>query len=43
MTEPGQVAGEGLLEALEQMDEGERDKQYARWKKAVERTLDWTD
>ncbi|MBE2320966.1 glycerol kinase GlpK [Solirubrobacter sp. CPCC 204708] len=26
-----------------QMDEGEREAQYARWKKAVERSLDWTE
>src|SRR4051794_35160112 len=26
-----------------QMDEGEREKQYARWKKAVQRSLDWVD
>ncbi len=26
-----------------QMEEGEREKQYAQWKKAVERTFDWVD
>jgi glycerol kinase len=26
-----------------QMDDGERDRQYAQWRKAVARTLDWVD
>ena len=26
-----------------QMDEKDRDAQYAQWKKAVQRTLDWVD
>ena len=25
------------------MDEDERERQYARWKKAVERSLDWAE
>jgi len=25
------------------MDEGERDRQYRLWKKAVTKTLDWVD
>jgi glycerol kinase len=26
-----------------QMDEDERERQYARWKKAVQRSLDWAE